>query len=348
MHIEKQKNLQALNSMGVTSVADYFVETTTVEETREAIAWAEKHGRALVVLGGGSNVILNTHLEALVIRPQLKGVEIIDEAIDAADEAGRSVKVRAGAGENWHDLVAFCVAHKLSGIENLALIPGDVGAAPIQNIGAYGVELKDVFFSLNAIDRVTQESKTFSLADCEFAYRESVFKNQYKNRYVITDVTLKLSKAPRPHVVYPALKKYFEAQNIDHPSTQNIFEAVIAIRQSKLPNPKVLPNTGSFFKNPVVSASAVTSLLHRYPTMVYFDMPDSSDKKIAAAWLIDTAGWKGKTVQGAEVHRQHALVITNPQHKPGKDVLALAQAIQADIKAKYGIALDVEPRAVGF
>lgn len=338
MQIERDKDLQSLNTLAVPSRVSHYCAVYSLDELTAALRWAKEHALPVFILGGGSNVILGEALSGLLIQVKMNQIAVLQEDSD-------SVIVKVDAGVNWHALVEYCVAKHYCGLENLALIPGDVGAAPIQNIGAYGVELKDVFFQLEAIDVHTLECVQFAAQDCEFSYRDSVFKNRHSGRYIIYSVSLRLSKYFRPTISYPALAEFFSAEK--HLDPKKLMRGVMAIRQSKLPDPRELPNVGSFFKNPVISEEQCKALLERYPAMVHFpyeELPESKKMKLAAAWLIDSLGWKGREVAGVKVHAQHALVLTNPARASGEAVLTLAAAIRRSVLQHYGVELEIEPR----
>ncbi len=330
--IQSNFDLQALNTLSIPARAEYFTAANSVEEIHGALDWARANDISVTVLGGGSNVVLPEKISGLVVQPKIRGVKL----------DGNTHIVTAGAGENWHALVAWCVDNKLYGLENLALIPGLVGGAPIQNIGAYGVELKDVFHSLQAIELSTGELKTIAAGECEFRYRDSIFKGRYRNRYIIVSVSLQLSRLASVKVEYPELKKFFPDGDAKPLTPEDVFNAVVAIRQAKLPDPARLPNAGSFFKNPVVTAKQYSVIKERYPHVVAY--PQSAGEiKLAAAWLIDNLGWKGRELNGVAVHQNQALVLTNPNKLPAARLLKLAGAIQADVFNHYGIELEIEP-----
>lgn len=329
-------DLQKFNTLAAPALADWYVNVTTEAELREALAYARERELRLLVLGGGSNLVLRGDFHGLVVHMRNAGKEIVNEN----DE---HVWLKVAAGENWHNLVEFSLAQGFYGLENLSLIPGNVGAAPIQNIGAYGVELKDVFAELTAVDIHSGLSVTFPLDACRFAYRDSIFKQSLKDQYIITSVTLKLHKTPRLFLEYPALQHAFANIPMDSISPQDVSATVMAIRQSKLPDPAVIPNVGSFFKNPVVNMTTYTALKNKFPDVVAYPV-DDHQVKLAAGWLIDRAGWRGKNQGGAEVHQHQALVLTNPRQVSGKIVLALANSIQTSIATMFGVQLEVEPR----
>lgn len=334
-NIQPAFDLRALNTLSIPAWAEYFVAATSEEEIRGALAWAGANNLPVTILGGGSNVVLSENIGGLVLQPHIHGLHL-DKQTNT---------VTAGAGENWHALVAWCVDNKLYGLENLALIPGMVGGAPIQNIGAYGVELKDVFYSLTAIEKATGALKTFTRDECEFAYRDSIFKRRCKNQYVIVSVSLQLSRDAKVNVDYPELKKYFSERGVNNPTPEQVFGAVVEVRQAKLPDPVRLPNAGSFFKNPVVALEQYSVIKKRYPGIVAY--PQSAKEiKLAAAWLIDSLGWKGRELHGVAVHKNQALVLTNPNGVKAAEILKLAGDIQADVLNKYGIELEIEPQII--
>ena len=333
VQIHRQFSLKSFNTLAVDSSAEFFAEVTSVDELREVTHWARCKKLPLRILAGGSNVVLSDFLPGLTIKPNFRG-----RSITEGDD--NSVLVCGGAGETWHDFVCFCLENGCFGIENLALIPGTVGAAPIQNIGAYGVELEDVFHSLKAVDLNTGEQVTLDKQQCNFSYRNSIFKHSFKDRYVITEVTLRLVRTVSINAVYPALSQALE--HLSQPKPVDVFNAVVSIRKQKLPDPSTIPNVGSFFKNPIVSNDKRDLLRAQYSNLSWFEY-SSTQKKIAAAWLIDTAGWKGKKYQDVAVHDQHALVLVNPKHVSSMHILNLADAIVSDVAKKFAITLEMEP-----
>lgn len=285
----------------------------------------------LKILGGGSNILITQDQDAYILKNEIKGIEIIDEDAD-------EVLVKVGAGENWHNLVLWTISQNLSGIENLALIPGCVGAAPMQNIGAYGVEQKSVFHSLKAIDLQEGTSKLFFREECKFGYRESVFKNELKGRYIITHVNYIFSKNHNLNTSYGAIDKKLEENGITNPTIADVANAVISIRQSKLPDPKVIPNTGSFFKNPIVLKTELDRIKKNHPAVVSYPV-DDQHVKIPAAWLIEQAGYKGKQDGDAGIHKNHALVLVNYGTATGDEMLSFAKKVQEGVEATFGIKL---------
>lgn len=326
--IQENVSLQHLNTFGIEATARYFAEVQTIETLQDLLS---QHPNPFI-LGGGSNILFINDIERLVIHNQIKGIVKIEETSD-------HVLLKTGAGENWHQLVLHCLKNNYAGVENLSLIPGTVGAAPIQNIGAYGVELKDVFHSVDYIEfKNPKKIHTFSVEDCQFGYRDSVFKHALKNKVVITHVTLRLNKKPIYTIDYGALKDLLKDKVL---SIKSISDAVITIRQSKLPDPKILGNAGSFFKNPVIAKEQFEKLHQQYPKMPYF--PDENDHvKIPAAWLIEQCGFKGKRFGNIGIHAQQALVIVNYGHGLGKEIKKLSEEIQAVVKNRFKISLNTE------
>lgn len=330
MEIHKNYNLETHNTFGITVQAAECVEVHSVEELREA----SQTDLPLLILGGGSNILFTQDVEGRVILNKIVGKEIIEE-----DE--KSVLLKIGSGENWHELVLWTIAQGWAGIENLSLIPGTVGAAPIQNIGAYGVELQDVFDRLEAIELATGDLKNFYKKDCNFGYRDSVFKQAWKGKLYITAVYLKLSKLPQFNTSYGAIQDIIAAQGKKEITAKIISDAVIAIRRQKLPDPAEIGNGGSFFKNPVLHKIAFELLQAKYPTMPYYIITDGQ-VKIPAAWLIQTAGWKGHRVGDAGVHKNQALVLVNYGKAQGSEIWNLAQTIQQAVYTQFGITLEPE------
>ena len=334
--IQSDIDLQPYNTMTIAARARYFCSVTSLDQLREALDYARDRALPILPLGGGSNIVLTGDFPGLALHLGLRGLEI--------EETDTAVSIRAAAGENWHQLVMRTVESGYGGLENLALIPGNIGAAPIQNIGAYGVELKDHFEQLTAMEIATGELHTFSASECAFGYRDSLFKGVAKDRYLICEVVLKLHRTWQPRVDYPALQQFFEEHQLprDQLTPAQIAKAVIDIRNSKLPNPVEIPNTGSFFKNPVVTQDQFQALKQRHPNVVAFAAGDGW--KLAAGWLIDQAGWRGFRRDGVGVHDRQALVLVNPGHRGGQQVVDLAHEIAADIQTKFGVSLEPEPR----
>ncbi|WP_346832008.1 UDP-N-acetylmuramate dehydrogenase [Pseudomonas abietaniphila] len=334
LQIQSNVSLKPFNTFGVDVRARLFAEAHNDSDVREALAYAAAHKVELLVIGGGSNLLLSRDLDALVLRMASRGIRITHEDCGAAI-------VEAEAGEPWHPFVQEMLARGLSGVENLSLIPGTVGAAPMQNIGAYGVELKDVFHSLVALDRENGELREFSLADCAFGYRDSVFKHQ-TGRWLILRVRFKLSFAARLHLDYGPVRQRLQEQGINEPTPMHVSRAICEIRSEKLPDPAVLGNAGSFFKNPVVPAELAERIKQTHPELVAYPQPDGQ-VKLAAGWLIEQAGWKGFREGDAGVHALQSLVLVNYGSATGRELLTLAQRIQADILERFGVTLEMEP-----
>ncbi|KAI2684759.1 UDP-N-acetylmuramate dehydrogenase [Pseudomonas sp. TNT3] len=334
LQIRPQVSLKPFNSFGVDVQARLFAEAHSDADVREALAYAAEHDVPLLVIGGGSNLLLTADIQSLVLRMATRGIRVLSDD-------GRQVVIEAEAGEPWHPFVQSTLAQGLSGLENLSLIPGTVGAAPMQNIGAYGVEIKDVFAGLTALDRQTGELRDFSLAECNFAYRDSVFK-QEPGRWLILRVRFTLNRTAHLHLEYGPVRQRLTEQGIDHPTATDVSQAICSIRSEKLPDPAVLGNAGSFFKNPLVPAALVTRLKSEYPDLVAYAQPDGQ-MKLAAGWLIERAGWKGFREADAGVHKLQALVLVNYGDATGLQLLALAQRIQKDILERFHVELEMEP-----
>lgn len=333
--VQHHYSLRHLNTFGVAASAQAYLPVTDPAQLEQVRQDAMLAALPRLVLGGGSNILLTRDFPGLVLHMGIKGIEIIGE-----DET--ATYVRAAAGENWHQFVLWTLEHGLGGLENLSLIPGSVGAAPIQNIGAYGIEIKDRFHALTLFDFTTGEQRVLDKAACRFAYRDSVFKHELRDRAVVLDVTFALPKQWQPNVRYADVALELAARLITEPTAQDISAAVIAIRTRKLPDPAVIGNAGSFFKNPVVTPAQRDSLLQRYPQMVNYAQPDGS-VKLAAGWLIDQCGWKGRTAGAAGVYENQALVLVNRGGASGADIAQLAAAIQADVAQRFDVQLEPEP-----
>ncbi|MDB6146306.1 MAG: murB [Pseudomonas sp.] len=334
LQVQSVVSLKPFNTFGVEVQAKAFAEAHNDDDVRQALAYSTEHGMPLLVIGGGSNLLLTADIQALVLRMHSRGLRILSDD-------GERVVVEAEAGEAWHPFVLWSLEQGLSGLENLSLIPGTVGAAPMQNIGAYGVEIKDVFHSLTALDRQTGELREFSLEDCAFAYRDSVFKHQVA-RWLILRVRFVLSRAVRLHLDYGPVRQRLDQQGIDQPTPKDVSLAICAIRSEKLPDPAVLGNAGSFFKNPLVSADLAAELKREHPGLVAYPQADRR-VKLAAGWLIEQAGWKGFRDGDAGVHHLQSLVLVNYGTATGLQLLDLAQRIQHDIAERYQVTLEMEP-----
>ena len=332
MLIEKNISLKPLNTFGMNVVAKEFASVETKQDLAKIL---NTNLSNLLVLGGGSNILLTKDVNALVLHINIKGIEIVSVYEN-------NVRVRVAAGENWHEFVSWCLGKNYGGIENLSLIPGNVGTAPIQNIGAYGVELKDVFISCEAMNIQTQELRTFNKEECDFGYRNSIFKEELKGQYIITSVIFELSSLQ--HVIkkkYGDIESELKNNGIENPTIQDISKAVISIRNSKLPNPKVLGNSGSFFKNPVISCVQFQLIKNKFPKIPHYKVSETT-VKIPAGWLIETVGFKGKTFKNYGVHNKQALVLVNYGNASGKDILELSKKIQEAILIVFDIVLEIE------
>lgn len=333
MNIQKSVSLRAFNTFGIDKSASHLVQVSTSGQVVEALEYAKKMNLSIFVLGGGSNILLTQDLDTLVIKIEIKGLDVLKETND-------HLWVRVGAGVVWNDFVQTAISSNWAGVENLSLIPGTVGASPMQNIGAYGVEIREVFDHLEAIDRKTQKTVIFDHAQCEFGYRESIFKNKLKDRYIITHVVYRLDKQPTFRLDYGAVRETLSGINNGVPSLANISKAIVQIRQSKLPDPAVVGNAGSFFKNPTVDLQRFEQLRKRYPEIPGYTVDDGV--KIPAAWLLETAGWKGKTFGEIGVHPKQPLVLVNYGQGEGSAIRDLSRRIQGDIEEKFGILLQPE------
>lgn len=336
--IKEHVSLKGYNTLAVDVAARFFVAVQSLEQLQDALAWAQQRKVAVFLLGGGSNLVLTADLDMLVIHLQLQGISILSEDAEYA-------RIEVQAGENWHAFVQWSLAQGFSGLENLSLIPGNIGAAPVQNIGAYGVELKDHLESVFFYDRETQQTQRLITAECQFAYRDSLFKRE-SGRRVILSVIFKLPKVAVLRLDYGDLRGYLAKQQVMQPTPQDVSRAVCEIRAEKLPDPNKLANTGSFFKNPVVSAAHAEQLKQSYPNIVNFAQ-DDGQVKLAAGWLIDQAGWKGVRQGDAGVHAKQALVLVNYGTATGKQILELAAQIQADILQRFSVDLEIEPNIIG-
>jgi len=335
--ITENKSLKKLNTFNIAANAAYFVNLKNEGDFAELIEHKIYKEKPHFILGGGSNILFTQNFNGLVIHNNIKGIEILKETES-------EVYVKFGAGEIWHNCVLYCIENGFAGVENLSLIPGYIGAAPMQNIGAYGVELKDVFESLQALNLQTGEVETFNNAQCNFAYRESIFKNKVNGEYIISSVTLKLQKQPTFNISYGAIEKTIAESGVEELSIKAISDAVIKIRQSKLPNPKVIGNAGSFFKNPVVENEIALNINKQYPNMPHY--PAGEKTKIPAGWLIDQCGFKGKIVGETGTYKNQALVLVNHGKASGSEVLAFSKQIQKTVLNKFGIALQREVNVV--
>lgn len=334
MQIQNNVSLKPFNTFGVDVRAQQYAEACNDDEVREALAYAAAQDLPLLVIGGGSNLLLTADVQALVLRMASRGIRILREDCSHG-------LVEAEAGEPWHPFVLWCLEMGLAGLENLSLIPGTVGAAPIQNVGAYGVEIKDVFHSLTAIDRQTGELREFVRDECEFAYRDSLFKRE-TGRWLILRVRFLLPRVAELHLEYGPVRERLQQMGIERATPMHVSRAICAIRSEKLPDPAVLGNAGSFFKNPVIAQAQAAELKNRYPGLVGYPQADGQ-VKLAAGWLIEQAGWKGFRDGDAGVHVLQALVLVNHGQATGTQLLSLARRIQSDIAERFGVTLEMEP-----
>ena len=330
--ISKNVSLKPFNTFGIDVKATRFATFSSTEELGQILK--DNKNQSLLILGGGSNLLLTKDFDGLVLKNEINGIEVVSETEN-------DVLVKVGAGEVWHEFVLYCISKNYCGIENLSLIPGSVGASPMQNIGAYGVEIKNVFDHLEAYEIATGEIHSFDNATCEFGYRESIFKHSVKNQYVITNVYFKLSKTQNTNTSYGAINQQLEVMGIENPTIKDVSDAVIAIRSSKLPNPKEIGNAGSFFKNPVIDTLHFEQILKEYPNAPSYPVGDDQ-VKVPAGWLIETAGWKGKVVGETGVHKNQALVLVNYGGATGEAIYKLSTDIIEDVERKFKIQLTRE------
>lgn len=337
MTIQNNFSLKKYNTFGIEAKAKQFVAVHSVEDLNTVLR--EHQSEPKFVLGGGSNMLLTQDIQALVIHIDLKGKKVLKEDADY-------VWVESQAGENWHEFVLWTIDQNFGGLENMSLIPGNVGTTPVQNIGAYGTEMKDTFVSCDAMNIETHEMKTFTKEDCHFGYRESIFKHEAKDQFIITSVIFKLTK--RNHKIntsYGDITKELEKKNISTPTLKDVSNAVIAIRQSKLPDPKELGNSGSFFKNPIIPKEQYEKAHALHPEMPHYVISEN-EVKVPAGWLIERAGFKGKRFGDAGIHKNQALVLVNYGNATGQEILAVSKDIQATILREFGIAIEAEVNVI--
>ena len=334
MEIYKNFILTEHNTFGIHIRSKYFTEIVSISDLKEVVKSKEFLNSNFLILGGGSNILFTKDYDGLVINNKIKGKKILSQD-------NEFINLQIGAGENWHDLVMFCVDKGWGGIENLSLIPGNTGTAPMQNIGAYGVEIKETFVELEAFEISTGKILKFNNSQCKFGYRESIFKNEKKNQFIILNITLKLHKNPKLNIGYGDVINILKANNIDNPTIKDVSNAIISIRQSKLPDPKEIGNCGSFFKNPIVSLNQLEFIKKKYPNVVNYKI-NENEFKIAAGWMIERAGWKGKKFNNYGVHEKQALVLVNYGLANGMEIFNLSEEIILDIKDKFGITLERE------
>ncbi len=337
MQIHQNFSLKNYNTFGIEAKAKQFVAVHTLDQLKSVLEHHKNDKK--FILGGGSNMLLTQDIDALVIHVDLKGKKVLKE-----DE--NFVWVESNAGENWHEFVLWTIEQDFGGLENMSLIPGNVGTTPVQNIGAYGAEIKDTFVSCDAMNIETQEMKKFTKSECNFGYRESIFKHEAKDKFIITSVVFKLTKCNHKiSVEYGDIKAELAKNNIKNPTIKDVSNAVIAIRQSKLPNPKELGNSGSFFKNPVISREEFLKVKEKFPDVKYFEISET-EVKVPAGWLIEHAGLKGYRKDDAGVHKNQALVLVNYGNASGQEILALSRYVQKTVFDKYGIAIEAEVNVI--
>ena len=325
-------NLLNNNTFGIEETCRRYISFDTVDELRNVLLSLLPSDHPILILGGGSNLLLTRRFEGTVLHSAICGMDVTD--------CGDDVLLRCGSGERWDDVVEYAVSNGWHGAENLSIIPGDVGASAVQNIGAYGAEAKDIIESVEALDIETAESKKFTAEDCDYAYRYSRFKGEWKGRYVITHVTYRLQKAYSPRLDYGNIQSELDKRGIANPTARDVRNLIIEIRNAKLPDPNVEGNAGSFFMNPVVDKQIFDRLVQEYPEMPYYPV-DANNVKIPAGWLIDRCGWKGRSLGRAGIHSKQALVIVNRGGARGSDIVALSEAVRQDVKGKFGI--DIYP-----
>jgi UDP-N-acetylmuramate dehydrogenase len=336
MQVQQNYPLKKYNTFAIKAYAKYFGAFSSIDDLTFLL---NNYGTAsTLILGGGSNILFTKNFDGLVLKNEISGIHTVHEDED-------HIYVKAGAGENWHEFVMHCIHNNMAGVENLSLIPGNVGASPMQNIGAYGGEIKDVFHSLEAFHLEEKRVVNFTLNDCEFGYRDSVFKKKYKDQLVIMTVTYRLNKIPQYNISYGAIKEELEKMGVKELSIQSVSQAVINIRTSKLPDPAVIGNAGSFFKNPEVSKHEFQALQRIHPGIVGYDLP-GGNVKIAAAWLIEQCGWKGFRRGDAGCHLKQALVLVNYGNASGKEIFDLSEEIKESVKKKFNVALETEVNVI--
>ena len=340
-------SLLAHNTFGIDAKCNRFLEYTSVEEARQVVGLLTEADQPLLILGGGSNLLLTGDYAGTVLHSAIMGIEVLDNKTLAAAEGDDAlcnpdwVFLSCGSGEVFDDVVAYAVEHGYHGAENLSIIPGEVGASAVQNIGAYGVEAKDIIYKVEAVEIATGRVVVFDNADCEYSYRQSKFKHDWKDKYLVTHVIYRLQKAFRPDLDYGNIRSALEAKHIAKPTAQQLRDVIIEIREAKLPDPKLLGNAGSFFMNPIVEKAKYEELAALYPGMPHYTIDDAHEK-IPAGWMIDQCGWKGKNLGRAGVHDKQALVLVNRGGATGEEIVKLCETIQKDVKQKFGIEIHPE------
>ncbi|MDQ6762860.1 MAG: UDP-N-acetylmuramate dehydrogenase [Bacteroidota bacterium] len=332
IQVKENFSLKGYNTFDINVCAKYFSEFSTVSDLEDILE--NFRGHQQMILGGGSNILFTKNFDGIVLKNNIPAIDVVNE-----DE--EYVYVKAGAGVSWHQFVMYCVNNNFGGVENLSLIPGNVGASPMQNIGAYGVEIKDVFFELNAWNLAENNIQNFNNADCEFGYRESFFKKKYKGQFVILTVTFRLRRRPLFNVSYGAINNELEKMNVSELSIKAISDAVISIRQSKLPDPAIVGNAGSFFKNPGIDSQGLRGLTQIEPEIPFYKL-DEEKFKIPAGWLIEQCGWKGFRKGDAGCYDKQALVLVNYGNAAGEEIFALSEKIKVSVQEKFGIELERE------
>ncbi len=342
MNVQENILIKEYNSFGISVYANLFAKFSSVDELSELLEFKQPKTQnpkpKTLILGGGSNILFTKDFDGLVLKNEIKGIKEIRED-------GHHIYVQVGAGENWHQFVLHCIKNGWAGVENLSLIPGNVGASPMQNIGAYGVEIKEVFYSLKAYHIHDKKTVNFTLNDCEFGYRDSVFKSKFKDEFVITDVTYRLNRIPDYNISYGAVEQELEKMGIKELSLQAVSQAVINIRSSKLPDPAEIGNAGSFFKNPEIQKSKFKSLKESFPEIVGYEL-QNGNVKLAAGWLIEQSGWKGYRKGDAGCHEKQALVLVNYGNAKGSEIFELSEEILQAVKGKFGVVLEREVNIV--
>lgn len=338
MQVHQNYSLKKYNTFGIDAFAKYFTEFSSVNDLQEVLQTTACNQLPAMILGGGSNILFNGNFDGFILKNEIPGISVISENVDF-------VYIKVGAGISWHSFVMYCVNHNYGGVENLSLIPGNVGASPMQNIGAYGVEIKDIFYELEAFHLKEKGIEKFAARDCEFGYRESVFKKKLKNQFVILNVTFRLNKKPVFNISYGAIEEELKKMNVGNLSVKAISDAVINIRTSKLPDPKIIGNAGSFFKNPVIGSHEFQQL-HELKQLPGKSIPsykiDEAHFKIPAGWLIEQCGWKGFRKGDAGCYDKQALVLVNYGNATGKEIYNLSEEIKLSVKEQFGIVLETE------
>lgn len=327
-------SLLAHNTFGIDVLCSRFVEYSSVEEAQQLVGSLTAADEPLLILGGGSNLLLTGDYQGTVLHSAIKGIQVVEEDADA-------VLLECGSGEVFDDVVAYAVAHGYHGAENLSIIPGEVGASAVQNIGAYGVEAKDIIYKVEAVEIATGHVVTFDNADCEYSYRQSKFKHEWRDKYLVTHVIYRLTKTFAPDLDYGNIRTSLAAHHISQPTAQQLRDVIIEIRNAKLPDPKVQGNAGSFFMNPIVEKAKYEELLAQYPAMPHYTI-DAAHEKIPAGWMIDQCGWKGKSLGNAGVHDKQALVLVNRGGATGEEIVKLCETIRKDVFDKFGIEIHPE------